>query len=1417
MIPQPDSRQEISGAQRRVLPGTRLPAGGARWPRPDGGELPDDILDGVISRLDPKLPLLLLPVRIETRYHMQVDPPELRIRIYPDQIHIDSDRPSPTVVEKELTIAFWQQWHSAREETGRKAAWKWFTGQVGARRAGHLARLLRPVPDGRGGLVFPDIKTPPGKQAPAMPALLPNKWLVIGYGIGGIQIFKKAGRPIPRNLRTGPDPEAPSWEISGSGLKIDEGLAWMVDYERAVEVGMAITIPLTGPAAQATDIVPVVLVIGINGDHDPKEASAALAHLLDVHSRTTGLAFVPQGTPTNNTADVSTGWSPEEEELAELAEKSFKEPPKAPRNVFDDNAAQLAGALGFSDAAFLRRLPHGADHEAADSRNMRTVLFEAVLGTYLRQLLDTGNKNGINANAINNVRAWFINHVTGGAPVPALRVGPQPYGILPVRRMADEPNLSTVAGQIERVVSMLMPVWRESVGQLPILEDEPGNPISTEVMAENISKILAAQPHPARIFHREMEEYIKDHTAFTIQGTYQFMIDVIHNSSSPPHILHVGEVYDDLRSQHYPGGFNTIEDQLDLWNKVKERVRQTLSGQGEELALGFIEDVLGVLNRYEGRQRPLRWMGLEHFNGVLGENNNTVLVAGALRLDTSEWEHGLVEVKGAGPGDTAADYLIELKNRFEAGDLDPSDRQSKPLLYQLIELTMPLVPKINAAQTKMRNALEGLAGVEPERLEWLLRETLGLGSHRLDAWATSLASERLERMRQEKPTGIHIGAYGWVMNLEPNRGRRLSEGFVHTHSMAHAATAAVLRTGWHAHGGSDPMSPAAVNLTSDRVRAASWLLDGVRQGQSLGDLLGYHFERYLHDTGADAQIRTVRQAVLNAQGKPKASSDQPVDGIALLELYREGKLNTLPQSLRDAVADLESTFDAVNDVSLFEAVHQVTSGNYERATAMMDSISLGTIAPPELRAPLTPRSATSVEHRVVLLLRPDAALDRRGWTGGIRNKIAPALEAWAASLLPEAGQVGFTLTPIQPDGQPGPGTAMTLEMLRLSALDAIYLVGDDPLVVPAPLRTLAAGAAEIDGQVKIDPEGGDARVSLADFTVLAIELRRLMETLRPLDARDLRPAAFRGEADCDFSPALQAVETIFSTFNDLRSNLENILSNGSKPADLAFAVETLARFGISNGSSPRDAAGAAGLLEVVRRRFENLRAIAVDKTNPLPGAEARLAVLLGRRLPVLCTFPLTAADGTVVDVHKGPASALEIDDWLDAVSRVRADVGRLFTAGMISETLGESGLVLLAGQDPLEPGEAWAAAHRPAGPGRLSIVAVSGPGGAPAVGQPACGLFVDQWSEPVPNDQQVTGLTFQFDAPNNRPPQSWLLAVPPDGEPWSLKLVTDTLLQTMEWAMLRAVGPEDLVDYGRAIPTTFVPGQIKRVIEEDGK
>ncbi|HEY7077908.1 MAG TPA: hypothetical protein VH418_21170, partial [Solirubrobacteraceae bacterium] len=74
-----------------------------------------------------------------------------------------------------------------------------------------------------------------------------------------------------------------------------------------------------------------------------------------------------------------------------------------------------------------------------------------------------------------------------------------------------------------------------------------------------------------------------------------------------------------------------------------------------------------------------------------------------------------------------------------------------------------------------------------------------------------------------------------------------NKGYIHAPSLGQAATAAVLRSGHLAHR-REVDSPFAIDLSSRRTKLALDLLDGVRQGQPLGALLGYRFERGLHES-----------------------------------------------------------------------------------------------------------------------------------------------------------------------------------------------------------------------------------------------------------------------------------------------------------------------------------------------------------------------------------------------------------------------------------------------------------------------------------------------------------------------------------------------------------------------------------------
>ncbi len=75
------------------------------------------------------------------------------------------------------------------------------------------------------------------------------------------------------------------------------------------------------------------------------------------------------------------------------------------------------------------------------------------------------------------------------------------------------------------------------------------------------------------------------------------------------------------------------------------------------------------------------------------------------------------------------------------------------------------------------------------------------------------------------------------------------------------------------------------------------------------------------------------------------------------------------------------------------------------------------------------------------------------------------------------------------------------------------------------------------------------------------------------------------------------------------------------------------------------------------------------------------------------------------------------------------------------------------------------------------------------------GLLIDEWIESVPTREEVTGLTFNFNAPNSAPPQALLLAVTPQvtGH-WGWDDLVDTVLDTFRRARMRAVEPDRLGD-----------------------
>jgi hypothetical protein len=132
-------------------------------------------------------------------------------------------------------------------------------------------------------------------------------------------------------------------------------------------------------------------------------------------------------------------------------------------------------------------------------------------------------------------------------------------------------------------------------------------------------------------------------------------------------------------------------------------------------------------------------------------------------------------------------------------------------------------------------------------------------------------------------------------------------GFVHAPSPAQATTAAVLRAGYLANASPDNRDAFAVNLSSERVRQALSVLDGMRQGQALGAILGYRFERGLHDRFGEAELDTI------------------IDGLRGAFPLRAGKLSTAEPG---TPAELVEARNVIDGLALVRVVTRTDATEY---------------------------------------------------------------------------------------------------------------------------------------------------------------------------------------------------------------------------------------------------------------------------------------------------------------------------------------------------------------------------------------------------------------------------------------------------------------------------------------------------------
>ena len=100
----------------------------------------------LIEEWDDTTPIMLLPLQIETRFkEAERQEQELWVRVFPDEIAINTHE--ELLMEREQTqgIAYWKALRAATDETARKAAWQDLVKRFGANRSAWVALQTKPT------------------------------------------------------------------------------------------------------------------------------------------------------------------------------------------------------------------------------------------------------------------------------------------------------------------------------------------------------------------------------------------------------------------------------------------------------------------------------------------------------------------------------------------------------------------------------------------------------------------------------------------------------------------------------------------------------------------------------------------------------------------------------------------------------------------------------------------------------------------------------------------------------------------------------------------------------------------------------------------------------------------------------------------------------------------------------------------------------------------------------------------------------------------------------------------------------------------------------------------------------------------------------------------------------------------------
>ncbi|KAA9338978.1 hypothetical protein [Adhaeribacter soli] len=980
------------------------------------------------------------------------------------------------------------------------------------------------------------------------------------------------GRPVKPDLQVGLDPQRmlnpeesasdfeevlDEHESPVGKLTMDPNLKWMTDFEEAMEVGMGIEVPITPAEWEEGAEFSRLVVLGIRSKETSEQGAASLHNLLENHVYTDGLRLIPQGTPTNNTDNLDSGFSVSDNRNPEETFKIFLGEPlftRAENELLKSDGQRLSEVLGLSPSLF-QHARFSNSKDISEAKVMNASLWPATLGYFMEEMM----RPVFSSDAIDNTREFFNRYVQGRGFVPAFGVGSLPYGIMPTTRYSAWQNKNREDAFQERLLATfkkLNTVWTERLNQVvryPAFAYLEGKHNPAGLEGTNLLSIMGKEATSGLFEHRyiigtdyyvylkKLGPLITQYTGLDYNIRYGdiLMTDPIFKDSN-------GKLIVNPRLEKFekfsPGLFDekTITD-LGLTPRIfdfifQEGYNQLMRSFSDdplaELSTGILIDDAPLseklsLSKVYDNTNYIHWLSDIHnnfdnirreiFNGEINEKTQPkALLYYMLRqgLMLQYWDTA-TKMDSSKRMQEIEFFNMGTKPDLSRWDLLYDKGASGQMIYEELEeaAKQPSHPDLNISRFAAYREQMGLLSELPTaRLERLFAEHLDLCSYRLDAWQAGLVQQRLEENRQEKAEGIYLGAFAWLENITrfgDNRDNSAqidteenlwedpdNMGFIHAPSITQATAAAVLRHAYKSRQFYSFMpygNRMAVNLSSERTRKALKIMEGIKAGQSLSALLGYQFERALHDAYVpNVSLSSLDQYIAWFRSKFPLSNDKNslvepdqnvtpeeeafaqevisardvTDGLQLVEKYFKSKkqasygidftgidTSDRPTIIKE-IEKLADTVDAISDLVTAESIYQSVQGNYDAVNASMESIAKGKfpVSPEVIN---TPRTGTSLTHKVIVQLPQPGSTSATTdpWQGFNINatplsNAEPALNSWLAGLIgpPDLVKLNINYETTREENPQMHGTlSWTLVELGLQPLNLLHLLDERAL------------------------------------------------------------------------------------------------------------------------------------------------------------------------------------------------------------------------------------------------------------------------------------------------------------------------------------------------------------------------------------